>query len=568
MKQHHRPRVVAPRRLAPLAIAAALAFVAGLVVGALYVPPAGRAAARFAKAWERGDYAAMYALLSDDSRNRTSPQRFAQAYRDAARTLTLVRLDTGKVRARGNRADVPVTLTTRIFGTLAGTLTLPTGARAAGGRGVDWSGALVFPGLRPGERLSRTTRMPPRAAILARDGTVIAHGPNRTSALGPVAAQIAGVLGPAPPERAAELAERGVPPDARVGLTGLERQFDDRLAGRPGGTLRGGARVLATSQPVRGANVRTTISPAVQRAAVEALAGRYGGIAAIRPRDGQVLALAGIAYSAPQPPGSTFKIVTLAGLLSHHVVSRRAVFPVQTQALLSGVPLQNANGEACGGTLEQSFAESCNSVFAPLGARLGARRLVAAAEAFGFNEPPALLGQARSTIPPAGEIGDDLAVGSSAIGQGKVQATPLQMALVAAAIGMRGRRARPTLDLGARPVVTRATSRAVARTIATYMRAVVTGGTGIAAAVPGVAVAGKTGTAELRNTVRPSPSATPGPATPPPTNDPRDTDAWFVAFAPLKHPRIAVAVLLVGAGAGGATAAPAARPVIQAALKR
>jgi cell division protein FtsI/penicillin-binding protein 2 len=410
--------------------------------------------------------------------------------------------------------------------------------------------------------------MPPRAAILARDGSYIAHGPLRTSDLGPLAAQVAGTLGPAPPERAQQLAALGVPPGTQVGVSGLERQFDARLAGRPGGTLRAGTRVLATSRPVRGANVRTTISPAVQTAAVEALAGRYGGIAAVRPRDGQVLALAGIAYSAPQPPGSTFKIITLAGLLSHHVVSRRASFPVQTFATLSGVELQNANGEACGGTLEQSFAESCNSVFAPLGARLGARRLVEAAEAFGFNEAPTLSGQARSTIPPADQIGDDLAVGSSAIGQGKVQTTPLQMALVAAAIGEHGRRMRPTLELGARPVATRATPRAVARTIATYMRAVVTGGTGYAAAVPGVAVAGKTGTAELRNTVRPNPAATPGPAAPPPANDPKDTDAWFVAFAPLKHPRIAVGVLLVGAGAGGATAAPAARPVIEAALKR
>jgi cell division protein FtsI/penicillin-binding protein 2 len=560
---------VAPRRLAPLAIAAALAFVAGAVLGALHVAPASRVASRFAAAWERGDYAGMYGQLSDAARRRTSPQRFAQAYRNAARTVTLVRLDAGRPRVHGDVAELPVTLDTRIFGVLRGRLELPTGARAGGGRGIEWSGALVFPGLRAGERLTRSTRLPPRAAILARDGSYIAHGPTRTSNLGPMAAQVAGVLGPIPPERAADLAARGFPPDARVGLTGLERQFDDRLAGQPGGTLTAGGRVLASSRPVPGHAVRTTIDPAVERAAVVALAGRYGGIAAVRPRDGQVLGLAGIAFSAPQPPGSTFKIVTLAGLLSHHVVSRRASFPVQTAATLSGVQLQNANGEACGGTLEQSFAASCNSVFAPLGARLGAKRLVATAEAFGFNEPPALLGEARSSIPPADEIGDDLAVGSSAIGQGKVQATPLRMALVAAAIGERGRRVRPTLELGTHGTVTRATSPAVARTIASYMRAVVTGGTGGSAAIPGVAVAGKTGTAELRTTVRPSPSATPGPgAPPPPQNDPSDTDAWFTAFAPLKHPRIAVCVLLVGQGAGGATAAPAARPVIEAALHR
>jgi cell division protein FtsI/penicillin-binding protein 2 len=109
------------------------------------------------------------------------------------------------------------------------------------------------------------------------------------------------------------------------------------------------------------------------------------------------------------------------------------------------------------------------------------------------------------------------------------------------------------------------TSPRTARVIARYMRAVVTSGTGVGAAVPGVKVAGKTGTAELRNTVNDDPE--PGTApTPQPEEDKTDTDAWFVAFAPYKHPRVAVAVLLVGQGAGGETAAPAAKTVIQAAL--
>ena len=179
-----------------------------------------------------------------------------------------------------------------------------------------------------------------------------------------------------------------------------------------------------------------------------ALAGRFGGIAVMRPRDGEVLALAGVAYSAPQPPGSTFKIVTLAGLLDAGVVKRSAKFPIETKTSLEGVELENANGEACGGSLRASFAESCNSVFAPLGAKLGAERLVATAEKFGFNEEPGLPGAARSTIPAAAEVGDDLAVGSTAIGQGKVLATPLLMADVASAIAQDGRRPKPTLLKG------------------------------------------------------------------------------------------------------------------------
>jgi cell division protein FtsI/penicillin-binding protein 2 len=100
------------------------------------------------------------------------------------------------------------------------------------------------------------------------------------------------------------------------------------------------------------------------------------------------------------------------------------------------------------------------------------------------------------------------------------------------------------------------------------MRAVVKSGTGIGARVPGVSVAGKTGTAELRSTVTEpplqlAPGVTP---TPQPEDDKTDTDAWFVAFAPYRHPQVAVAVLLVGQGAGGETAAPAARTVIEAAL--
>jgi len=514
-------------------------------------------------AWERGDQAAMYALLSDAARRRTSTARFERTYREAAETITLQGVSVGAVRDDG----VPITLETRIFGTLRGVLTVPTGERKDAGPGVDWRAELVYPGLRRGERLRRETELPPRATIQARDGTAIAKGPDRLSDLGPLASEIAGRIGPAPPERAAELEARGVPPGAPVGLTGLEREFDQRLSGTPGGTLFAGGRVLARKPPKRGNAVRTTIDPAIQRAAVEALAGRYGGIAVVRPSNGEVLALAGIAQSAPQPPGSTFKIITLAAALEAKAVKRSATFPIQDRTEIEGVEIQNANGEYCGGSLRNSFAHSCNSVFAPLGAELGAKRLVAAAERFGFNEAPGLAGAAPSTIPAAAEIGDDLAVGSSAIGQGKVLTTPLQLALVAATIGADGMRPHPTLLKGADARRVRATRASVARTIKSYMHTVVTDGTGGAAAVPGVKVAGKTGTAELRTTVReePPPEVT-DPAEPPPEEDTTDTDAWFAAFAPLDKPRVAVAVLLVGQGAGGDTAAPAAGQVLKAAL--
>ncbi len=553
------------RHLAPLLAFAAAAFAFGLVTGARHEPSERRVATKFAEAWERGDYAAMYTMLSDGARDDVSVRRFTRAYREAADVSTLSKVRTAPPRAEGDRVTIPVTASTRIFGSIKGDVVLPMAERADGTPGVAWKPEQAFPGLKSGERLKRETRMPPRASIQTRDGGVIAHGEARVSELGPLASEIAGQVGPAPPERAAELERRGVPDGTPVGLNGLERAFDERLAGTPGGTLRAGSRVLARTQPERGAPVRTTIDPKVQEAAVTALAGRFGGIAVMRPSDGEVLGLAGIAYSAPQPPGSTFKIVTLAGLLDAGVVKRNAKFPVETSTTLEGVDLENANGEACGGSLRASFAESCNSVFAPLGAKLGAKRLVETAEKFGFNEEPPVLGAASSTIPPADEIGDDLAVGSTAIGQGKVLTTPLQMAEIAATIGRGGQRPRPTLLKGAGSVAGRATSPESARFIARAMRSVVTDGTGAGAAVPGVRVAGKTGTAELRTTVR-NPDEVVDPNAPPVEEDTTDTDAWFTAFAPLRNPKVAVCVLLVGQGAGGATAAPAAKTVIEAVL--
>jgi cell division protein FtsI/penicillin-binding protein 2 len=153
-----------------------------------------------------------------------------------------------------------------------------------------------------------------------------------------------------------------------------------------------------------------------------------------------------------------------------------------------------------------------------------------------------------------------------------VLATPLQMALIAATIGEDGRRPLPTLLKGGDTRHVQATTKSVARTIGRYMRSVVTSGTGAAAAVPGVKVAGKTGTAELRTTVKPEPDPNAPPLTPEQQQQQaeealKDTDAWFTAFAPMKTPRVAVAVLLVGQGAGGDTAAPAAKTVLTAGLK-
>jgi penicillin-binding protein A len=528
---------------------------------------------RFARAWEKGDYTALRGQITGDAQQAWSLAALTRRYADADATATVTKVITGKPRDGGDgHWTIPVQVQTRVFGILPRELRVDVVKDGDDAR-IDWHPNLVFPGLAVGDRLTRTTQMPPRADLLARDGTVLASGPNRASSLGPVATAIVGALGPIPAERRARAEQLGYPPDAQVGITGLERIFDEQLAGHPGGELRAGARLLADRVARKGAPVRTTIAPKVQEAAVTALAGRLGGIVALRPHTGEVLAAAGIGFSGLQPPGSTFKIITATGALQAGIVKPTDSFPVRTSATLSGVELQNANRESCGGSLAVSFAESCNSVFGPLGAKLGAQKLVQTAEAFGFNRPTGIPGAATASIPPAEDIGDDLAVGSSAIGQGRVQATALQMAIVAATIGLRGKRPDVTVDparwSGAAPTH-EATSPKVARMVEKLMLGVVRGGTGGAAAIPGVRVAGKTGTAELKSTqaCQPKPD---DPESCPPDQQPdtTDTDAWFASYAPAGDgtPRIAVGVLLVGAGAGGDTAAPAARQVLLAGLK-
>ena len=569
-RRRPRRRDLLLQRGVPVILLAGCAFFGGAVTGARHEPDELSAARAFGAAWGRGDYTGMHGQLDPATRRRVDLREFTRLYRSAANTATLRGIQrVGPVRRRDDgTVEIPVRARTKLFGTLGGALRMEYRGDGETG-GLAWARHMVFPGLNKGEKLTRTVRMPPRGSLQARDGTVLAQGPDRlTPGLDPLVAEVAGRVGPIPEEEAAAYRRKGYPPGAIVGLSGLERELETRLAGTPGGELKAGARTLASVEPKAAGSVRSSIDPEVQRAAVTALAGRLGGIAVLRPRSGEVLALAGIAFSAPQPPGSTFKIVTLAGALENGTVKRSAKFPVTTATTLEGVELENANGESCGGSLGNSFAHSCNSVFAPLGAELGAKRLVETAERFGFNQKPSLVGAQPSTIPAAEELGDDLGVGSTAIGQGRLLATPLHLATVAAAIANRGELVWPTVLRGGKTRSARATTRQVARTIDRFMRRVVTDGTGTAAAIKGVTVAGKTGTAELRDTTPDDEDPVPGATPQPVEEDTTDTDAWFVTYAPAQRPRIAVAVLLVGQGTGGDTAAPAAREVLLAGLKR
>ena len=553
--ERHRRRKF--RALPALGALAVVALGVGIAAGVGASSRAERVARDFGSAWAKGDYGAMHRLLSRDARDRFDIRSFRGAYENSRRIATSTTMRVAAPEGeRGGTVPLPVTVRTRVFGMVRGEVRLPLHEDA-----VEWEPHLVFPGLQKGESLARRTTAPKRAAILSVDNKTLAEGPAglRTSPLGELASSVAGTV-ERTDDRAERLRlfERGFSGDTPVGATGLERIFEEQVAGRPGGVLKAGERILARSEPKAAGPVRSTIDTRVQESAVTALAGRVGGIAALDPRTGALRALAGIAFSAPQPPGSTFKIVTTTAALEASVVKLSDRFPVQSNAVIDGVELENANGELCGGTFEQSFAHSCNSVFGPLGVKVGSKRLVATAERFGWNGPPTLAGEKPSTLPPAEQIVSPLEIGSTAIGQFKTLATPLQMASVAQTIANGGVRMTPTAMAAKRPRAVRVTSAGVAGTLEQLMLAVVANGTGTSAAIPGVKVAGKTGTAELEDTR--------GAGGQTRSADPSNTDAWFTAYAPAGRPRIALAVLLVRNGSGGATAAPAARTVLARAL--
>jgi hypothetical protein len=472
--------------------------------------PAQRVAELYVHNWSDGDYPAMYRLLTPESRLTVRYATFASDYRTAEEIAGVTAIKVGQASAAGGVTQLPILMRTAMFGTLRLRVRLSVQHVGAGDY-VRSNPALRFPGLAGSQRLLVRLGPVARGRILAADGEQLSPNAAGASPLGAAGATIAGGLGPA------SIAERARG-ESSVGVSGLERLYNAQLAGRAPAQLVVGGRVIARSTGRPGTTIRTTIEPAMEQTAVSLLGAREGGIAVVDPSTGAVLALAGIALSAAQPPGSTFKIITATAALDAGLVTPQTTFPVETGAVIDGYLLHNADGEVCGGTLTEAFAVSCNSVFAPLGARIGAARLVAEARAFGFDDLSRRLpDEAQSSIPPADQIGNSLAVGSSAIGQGRVLATTLQMATIA----NHGVRARPRLLASLPLAMRRVTSPQTAGEVRGMMLAVARDGTVTAVQIPGVPIAAKTGTAELHNTN--------GLA-----SDPQNDDAWLVAFPALQ----------------------------------
>jgi penicillin-binding protein A len=537
----------------PLILVAAGAFAYGIYEAGASGRAEHRLVVNYVEAWQHGNYGEMYSLLSSESRSRYTQAQFTDKYRAAAETTTLASVrDLRVVSIKNHVGSVMVVARTRIFGRISGVLLVPfTGS--GGGARVTFAGTLLFPGVRAGEKLRRVDVLGSRGTIVASNGTVLAQGPSRTSPLPAVAGEIVGTLGPIPASQRAQYMSEGYPANAQVGQDGLELVFQKKLAGTPGGTLYAGKRVLAEVAAKNGTTARSTINTGLEEAAIDALGGAYAGMSVLNPSTGALEAAAGIAYNDTQPPGSTMKIVTASAAIQDGLATLNTDYPMQSSAYVGGFKMQNAGGEVCGGTLINAFATSCDTVFAPIGVQLGAARLVNEAKRFGFDQAPSIPGELESTIPSVKNIGSAVSVGSSAIGQGEVSASTLQMADVAAAIADHGRRPIPTYTAGAKPRFVTATTPKVAGDVQQMMEAVVEYGTGTAAQIPGVQIAGKTGTAELADTAGKE-------------NDAKETDAWFVAYAPANDPKVVVCALFPNAGYGADTAAPAVRSVLEAAL--
>lgn len=560
-------------RALPLVAVAFVAFVLGAIEGCPGNPNRS-AAENYMKAWAEHDYTTMHGELSSKSQEAIPLERFQERYQQSESMATMQTIESDEAEGDESVAEIPVTANTLAFGAIKQKMEFTFGSD-----GIAFRNDLLFPGLEEGEELTRDTELPTRAPILANDGQVMAKGPSlaREYPLGDSMIDVTGTIGE---NEAGDLTNEamGFSPSDPVGVSGLELAFNGRLAGKPGGTLSakpidggtdGEGRELGSGEAQPAEPLKTTIDVTLQESAVSNLAGQLGGVAVLDARNGQVRALAGQAYSALQPPGSTMKIVTATAGLENNKVKMDDQFEYATSGVADGREIKNAHDEVCGGSFVESFAKSCNSVFAPLAMDIGEEEFTDTAEAFGFNRPPQLYNDEAlaaveppiPSVPQPGEYNNELGV--SGIGQGVVQATPLMMASTAQAIANKGKVSatpivtEPALQPDLTPV--EVASAKTAAQVAELMVAVVTSGTGAAAAISEGQVAGKTGTAEV--------GARDGGEVDDEGNPELIEDAWFAGFAPSNKPKLAIGVMLIDAsGDGGTVAAPIAGSVLSAGL--
>ena len=387
-------------------------------------------------------------------------------------------------------------------------------------------------------------------------GTVFAEGTRQLAPSAGFARALLGRVGDATKEVLDRAGPAYLATD-QLGIGGLQEAFQKRLAGRAGGSVQlvaadGAKQTLHEFAPTSGEPVRTTLDRALQSAAERALRDvtKPAALVAVRPSDGAVLAVANApadssfdrALAGRYPPGSTFKVVTTYALLGAGVTPDSPV-PCPDRVVVDGKPFHNFEGEAKGSaTFREDFAISCNTAFVSAARRLATGDLPAAASAFGLGVRWSLPVDAFSGSVPTPQ--SEVEKVADAIGQGKVEASVLSMALVAAAV--QSGQARPPVlvaDPASPPSAgPQRLDPARVGTLRTLMAAVVASGTAAQAGLP-PGTAGKTGTAEFG------------------TDNPPKTHAWFIGF----RGDLAVAVLVEGGGVGGRDAAPLAAAFLAAA---
>ena len=288
---HPRTRRSRGRRVFTRTVPLALVAIAALAFGLYEAGAPGRdqraIVRRYAADWAHDDYRAMWATLNASSRRRVSEPEFVAELSGAAQTATASSLSAGRLLSiRGQEARVSFVVRTHVFGRLHEVLQIPLSG-SGGGTRVVFNTSLLFPGMRSGELLSRRTLFGRRGTLLADNGQPLAEGTSLATPIPTVASAIAGTLGPIPAAQATMYAQEGYPLGAKVGVDGLEEIFQRRLAGRLGGELLAGTRVLARAKPGHGATVHTTIDPTLEQDTIDALGGNYGGITVINPAHGR-----------------------------------------------------------------------------------------------------------------------------------------------------------------------------------------------------------------------------------------------------------------------------------------
>jgi cell division protein FtsI/penicillin-binding protein 2 len=319
----------------------------------------------------------------------------------------------------------------------------------------------------------------------------------------------------------------------QVGLSGLQQQHDSLLSGSPGVSVvipakdaGSSDKVLFTADPKPGAALKTTLDPKVQTAAESALAGvkNRSALVAMRVSDGSIVAVANgpgggdldLALTAQVPPGSTFKMVTALGVLDNGSVNVNTVVPCPKEyAPQGGTPIHNDDNFVLGDVpLHVDFAQSCNTAFAQLGAKLGPDGLAATAKTLGIGVPWDIGTPVYSGTVATGA--DSAEQAQAAFGQGKTLVSPAALAAAAAAVA-RGQWQQPKLitdPAPAKPAQAGPQLKADSLTaLKQMMREVVTGGTAKSLnGVPGDPIYAKTGTAEFDN------------------NDPNKVHSWVIGF--------------------------------------